>query len=253
MPLGDFLAFTKILSAAMNTKLNGLADGSLDDDSNKLSLFRLEEQLDHVISGGLASSSGLSLTIASGVAKIGGKRVTFGGGTATQTANKDVYVSVNDAGTLTRQEVANGGTIPTLPSNSIWLTKSVSGASTFSSHTQTGFIMTNGQALYPQGAIGKNQLRSGELNVHNQFIGSYAAGWNSATVTIPNSMAMRSAAYHVGFTIMGESSGGGQGGLRYQPGIAYATSTTTFVIWFYASVGTVNLYLSYTLKEKDNY
>jgi hypothetical protein len=122
-----------------NTNINSLSGAKIQagtvpatamtTDSNPET--RMSESLGNfVASGGVWSqSSGLVGTMTAGVVYIGGKRVTVAAvATKTFTASKDTYVSVDNGGAISYQEVANNAAVPTLPANSVWLAKVVSAA-----------------------------------------------------------------------------------------------------------------------------
>lgn len=111
MALVTFSPFTKIVSATMNSNLNGLADGTNDTTANSLQTLRKLTLFNHVNSGcTIPTSANLSSTIASGIAHINGKYVVANTTVKTFTASKDTYVDLKDDGTYAYVEVANGAT-----------------------------------------------------------------------------------------------------------------------------------------------
>lgn len=109
---------------------------SLDTNANVET--RMSEALGNFVASGCVWStiSGLNATMASGVIYISGKRVVVASvSSRTFTASRDTYVSVDVNGTVSYSEVTNGASAPSLPANSLWSAKLVSGASSITSIT----------------------------------------------------------------------------------------------------------------------
>lgn len=122
----SFVAGTLIESAKVNENFDDVATGDGDETENSLRTFRDESLFDHVVSGGVITDPGASLTqtTTSLVAVIDGRRVTIDATAKTYTASKDTYVDVLRSGTTASYvytEVANNAASPALASNSIRL------------------------------------------------------------------------------------------------------------------------------------
>lgn len=164
-----------ITSSGINTPINQLAaeiNGNLDDSNigslsgSKISAgtmpadrmvasanieTRFDEALPDFVASGCVWSAGSGLTgaMTGGVVYVEGKRISLSAvSSRTFTASKDTYVSVNSSGALAYSEVSNGGDAPSLPANSIWLAKVVTGASSISSVTTSGEA-DSGNSIYP--------------------------------------------------------------------------------------------------------
>lgn len=121
-----FSANTLIESAKVNENFDDLATGDGDETENSLRTFRDESFYDHVVSGGIITDPGASLsqTTTALVAVIDGRRVTISATAKTYTASKDTYVDVLRSGTSASYvytEVSNNAASPALASNSIRL------------------------------------------------------------------------------------------------------------------------------------
>lgn len=119
---GDNITAASILEAALADSINPR-------------LRYLEGFVNYVYSGGFPGGfSTLTLTVPSGIAYTSGYRHLIGSNSFTVAVSKDTYFSVNKNGAVdTPQPVANGATVPTLPTDSQWLFKAISNGSTITS------------------------------------------------------------------------------------------------------------------------
>lgn len=241
--VGDFVAFTRLLSVKMNEKLTGLSTGVLDDDGNKLSLVRKENQVDHVIIGLVTSSpTSTTLYVTGGLAKVGGSRIYYQSRSFDIQTGQDYYIDIFENGSMTLKSVTTGGTAPAVDTGGLRI------------YPQSGF-RTDGVRNWPQGAIDRTKRRGGGFTVVEQNIGNTSVNsWNTFTVTFPNSLSMSDTNYTIDVTLMGEYAGGGQGGVRMYSYVAYATSPTTFFIYMISDCcAPLPVRIAYTVRRKDNY
>lgn len=138
----EFSANTLIESAKVNQNFDGAYTGDYDEDENSLRKFRDESFIDHVVSGGIITDPGASLTQTTTalVAVIDGRRVAITATAKTYTASKDTYVDVLRSGasaSYVYTEVANGASAPALASNSLRLAKVVTNGTEITSSTQS--------------------------------------------------------------------------------------------------------------------
>lgn len=99
---------------------------------------RLSETIGNLLASGCVwtATSGLAATMTAGVVYVNGKRVVVSLiASRTFTASKDTYVTVDENGTVSYSEVANGASVPSLPANSVWLAKVVTDGSAVTSVT----------------------------------------------------------------------------------------------------------------------
>lgn len=109
--IGDFIAYQILKAADLNLKLNGLQDGSLDADSNKLSLLR--SQFPNFIEApgvAVTVTGGLNVTVSAFNDMTNGGRYTHSSTALTLPASKDVYIDVVANGSVVTVPVANGAT-----------------------------------------------------------------------------------------------------------------------------------------------
>lgn len=152
--IGNFTPNTKILSNTMNSKLNGLGDGTLDDTANSLAKMR-KMTLQNFVSTGLVIPTSVNLTAiaSSGEAIVNGKYVAPTASSKTYTASKDTYQDLKDDGTYAYVEVANNATsgmtitLNSDSTNALRIGKVVSSASAVTSVVQTGYDSL-GNAMY---------------------------------------------------------------------------------------------------------
>ncbi|MFC8008926.1 hypothetical protein [Streptomyces cinereoruber] len=157
--------------------------------------------------------------------------------THTFTANKDTYVSVNVSGVVTYSEVANNATPPSLPANSVWLAKVVSGASTLSSVLPL-YGSTNPRAVVTQ---------SGGITT--------VTGWDAITVSSSSPTQTKTVSYGMTFASIpnvmvsfgGDQVSGsvalGNGGNNVQgkaAGKSYSETTTGFEAYMWADTNWVS-------------
>lgn len=119
-----FTAGTLLESSKVQQNFTGAYTGDFDETENSLRTFRDESLFDHVVSGGVITDPGASLsqTTTAVVALIDGRRVTIGATAKTYTASKDTYVDILRSGTAASYvytEVSNNAASPALASNSI--------------------------------------------------------------------------------------------------------------------------------------
>ncbi len=100
----------------------------------------------------------------------------------TFTANQDTYVYVNVLGTVGYLPVANGAASPSLPANSIWLAKVISGASAITS-IQMSNRTSLGNQIRPQSASTQSGFASDAVQ-HN-----YTTATTLLTVSLANAPA----------------------------------------------------------------
>lgn len=120
----EFSANTLIESAKANQNFDGAYTGDFDETENSLRTYRDESVFDHIVSGGVITDPGASLTqiTTAIVALIDGRRVTIGATSKTYTASKDTYVDVLRSGATASYvytEVSNNAASPALAANSI--------------------------------------------------------------------------------------------------------------------------------------
>ena len=107
-------------------------------DSGNLELFRQHSNISFIATGLVWSAlTGLNagMTLGKYYSNNGNLLSITAISSRTFTASKDTYVSIAQNGSIAYSEVANGAAQPALPSNSNWLAKVVTGASTVSSVT----------------------------------------------------------------------------------------------------------------------
>jgi hypothetical protein len=166
MAFGDFIAHTILYAQKLNDKINGLANGSGDDDVNKLSNLRLEALGDFVVyPGGLITQPTTGkVTFSALTAYIGGVRYSIAAPASplSTTSSSDNYVDVSGTtglGTVTA--VATGGTAPALASGRIrlgYMTTNSSNNIISGGIVQSG-IDSNSVPIYPTGAISAAQIK----------------------------------------------------------------------------------------------
>lgn len=109
---------------------------------------------DYVKSGfGFTSQSGLSVTIALGIAFIGGKQYSIASdGGHTYAINTDTYIDVDKMGNYTYASVSNNAAAPSLTANTIRVGKVVTNGTVIASTVQSG-VCSNGVLIYPSSPI----------------------------------------------------------------------------------------------------
>lgn len=120
--------------AAVWTQMNGtLLPANVNAKLTESDMFA-----DYVVSGLLGSvpASSLTMSTPSGVAYVGGTRITPGLTSNTYTASKDTYDYLQSGGTINHVAVANNASAPT-GQTGLFLQKVVSGSSSITSVTQT--------------------------------------------------------------------------------------------------------------------
>ena len=115
------------VSATDINRLVGITDDVQVQIDNISGTFGNIDVFDEVTISGMTAPTSVDLThiIASGIAFINNKRVATSDTSKTYTASKDTYVDVDDAGTFTFVEVANGADTPALTADSIRIMKVV--------------------------------------------------------------------------------------------------------------------------------
>ena len=115
------------VSATDINRLTGITDDVQVQIDNISDTFGNIDAFDEVTISGMTAPTSVDLThiISSGIAFINNKRVSTSDTSKTYTASKDTYVDVDDAGTFTFIEVANGADAPALTANSIRIMKVV--------------------------------------------------------------------------------------------------------------------------------
>jgi len=86
---------------------------------------------------------------------INGNRYTFAGQSYTYPASKDIYDSIDSSGAITHTAVDNGASQPSLPANSIWLTKWVTNTTQITGYTS----LKNTNAFLNAPSISPNSIR----------------------------------------------------------------------------------------------
>ncbi len=115
------------VSATDINRLVGITDDVQVQIDNISDTFGNIDAFDEVTISGMTAPTSVDLIhiIAAGIAFINNKRVVTSDTSHTYTASKDTYVDVDDAGTFTFIEVANGADAPALTTNSIRIMKVV--------------------------------------------------------------------------------------------------------------------------------
>lgn len=138
------------ISAISGTKISSgtIPAAAMTTDSNPETRFN-EAIPDFVASGCVwSATTGLNGTMTSGVVYVDGKRLVVASVSShTFTASKDTYISVNNTGTVEYSETTNGGTMPSLPSNSTWLYKVVTSGSAVTTVTSLSAHGLEGSSL----------------------------------------------------------------------------------------------------------
>lgn len=119
-----FSAGTLIESVKVGQNFTGAYTGDYDETENSLRTFRDESVFDHVVSGGIITDPGVSLsqTTTAIVIVLDGRRITIGATAKTYTASKDTYVDIlrsGSSGSYVYTEVTNNAASPALAANSI--------------------------------------------------------------------------------------------------------------------------------------
>ena len=170
------------ISSISGSKINaGTIPASAATPEANVETRMAESHADFIASGCLWSAGGgLTGSMTSGVVYIGGVRVTVAAiSSYTFTASQDTYISVSNTGSVSYAPVANGASSPSLPANTAWLAKVVTGASTVSSVTTFGRD-SNGNPIYPKGGTRAKNLLFGTIARRQ---GGDAAVWGTAGTT----------------------------------------------------------------------
>ena len=129
------------ISNVINGNIEGgtnIKSGSLvsADFANSVSIvkFRDEAFNDFTFSGMLpATSASLTSDISAGISYVNGARIDNSAQSHTYTASKDTYVYITAGGSYAFEEVANGASAPSTPSNSLLLAKAVTSGTAITS------------------------------------------------------------------------------------------------------------------------
>ena len=139
--LNDFTSGADVTIARLDANFNTIADeinGGLEggginiapgsitsvDMANSISpVKRWDEAFNDFTSSGMlpATSANLTSDISAGVSYVNGLRIQKNATANTYTASKDTYVYISQTGSYVFQEVANGASAPSTPSNSLLL------------------------------------------------------------------------------------------------------------------------------------
>jgi len=108
---------------------------SIDLNTTVSTITRWSESFnDFTVSGMLpATSANLASDISAGVSYVSGYRVATAATNHTYTASKDTYVYISNGGYFIYQEVANGASAPSTPTNSLLLAKVVTNGTAITS------------------------------------------------------------------------------------------------------------------------
>lgn len=140
------IAPTSVASTGAVSGTTGTFSGNVSENGQTLQTIRSETSFDYVASGcvwsGDAYGSTRNASMTAGAVYIGGKRVAVSLVTARSfTASKDTYIDVDNAGTITYNEVNNNAASPALAANSIRL----------------GIIVTDGTDIQDAGSVNQGQ------------------------------------------------------------------------------------------------
>lgn len=148
--------------------------------------------------------SGFGLSITAGTLEgntyagyywINGTRYSFAGVSYTFPASKDIYDSIDSSGAITHTAVDNGAAQPSLPANSIWLTKWVTNATQITGYT----FIRNTNAYLNAPTLSPNSIRLQKVIANGSEITNVADLRVMASLTMAKNLFMNGEVVNGGY------------------------------------------------------